>query len=63
MLLYNSDEVKHSKKLPAVGAADSGPSTCCSRGDITPLVAAATALPSVGLLGDGGSDCKINRRG
>ena len=62
MFLYNSEEVKDSKKLPEVAAADSGPSTSCSKGDITPFAAAATALPSLGLLGDGGSDCKINHQ-
>lgn len=56
VFLYKSEEVRASKKFPGVVAADSGPRH--PRSGLSPLVAAARAVPLDGLLGDGGSDCQ-----
>lgn len=51
--------MRSSKKLPEVSAAGSGPKFPSPEAEVTPLAAKAKAVPDLGLLGDGGSDCNM----
>lgn len=52
--------IRASKKLPGVAAAGSGPKSSPTA-EVTPLTAKANAVPVLGLLGDGGSDCNYGK--